>query len=90
LWLLPIFGSPFRDAGYDIRDHRVLEPRFGSEADFRRLVREAGERGMRIVLELVLQHTSDQHPWFQQARADRSSPHRDYYIWSDTPVDDGN
>ncbi|WP_460318133.1 alpha-amylase family protein [Pseudomonas ogarae] len=90
LWLLPIFGSPFRDAGYDVRDHRAIEPRFGSEADFRRLVREAGEYGMRIVLELVLQHTSDQHPWFQQARADRSSPYRDFYIWSDTPVDDGN
>ena len=90
LWLLPIFASPFRDAGYDISDHRQLEPRFGTEEDWRLLLREAGKRGIRVVLELVLQHTSNQHPWFVQARRDRHSRYRDYYIWSDQPVDDGN
>jgi maltose alpha-D-glucosyltransferase/alpha-amylase len=90
LWLLPIFGSPFRDCGYDISDHQAVEPRFGSEADFRRLIDAANQRGIRVIMELVLQHTSDQHPWFQQARRDRHSRYRDYYIWSDQPVDDGN
>ncbi|MDM8191184.1 MULTISPECIES: alpha-amylase family glycosyl hydrolase [Pseudomonas] len=90
LWLLPIFASPFRDARYDVSDHRQLEPRFGTEDDWRLLLREAGKRGIRVVLELVLQHTSNQHPWFVQARRDRHSRYRDYYIWSDQPVDDGN
>lgn len=90
LWLLPIFGSPFRDCGYDVSDHQAVEPRFGSEADFRRLIDAANQRGIRVIMELVLQHTSDQHPWFQQARRDRHSRYRDYYIWSDQPVDDGN
>ncbi|WP_434597869.1 alpha-amylase family protein [Pseudomonas sp. R4-83] len=90
LWLLPIFGSPFRDCGYDVSDHQAVEPRFGSEADFRRLIDAANQRGIRVIMELVLQHTSDQHPWFQKARRDRHSRYRDYYIWSDQPVDDGN
>ena len=90
LWLLPIFGSPFRDAGYDISDHLAIESRFGSEHDFRFLINEASKRGMRVILELVLQHTSDLHPWFFQARRDCSSRYRDYFIWSDKPVEDGN
>lgn len=90
LWLMPIFGSPFRDGGYDVRDHRVVEPRFGSEDDFSLLIDEANKRGMRVILELVLQHTSEQHPWFKQARQDPTSRYRDYYIWSDKPIKDGN
>jgi len=90
LWLMPVYGSPWRDAGYDVSDHLLLAPRFGNEADLRRLVEEANKRGMRMIFELVMQHTSDQHPWFQQARHDRNSPYRDYFIWSDEPIDDGN
>lgn len=90
LWLLPIFGSPFRDCGYDVSDHQAVETRFGSEDDFRRLIDAANQRGLRVIMELVLQHTSDQHTWFEQARRDRHSRYRDYYIWSDEPVDDGN
>lgn len=90
LWLMPIYGSPWRDAGYDVSDHMALEPRFGTEAQLKHLIEEIKKRGMRIILELVMQHTSDQHPWFKQARSSRSSPYRDYFIWSDQPVDDGN
>ncbi|WP_017529066.1 alpha-amylase family protein [Pseudomonas fluorescens] len=90
LWLLPIYGSPFRDCGYDVSDHRAIEPRFGNEEHFRRLIDAANGRGMRVIMELVLQHTSEKHPWFEQARRDRGSRYRDYYIWSDAPVDDGN
>ncbi|TBU77876.1 glycosidase [Pseudomonas daroniae] len=90
LWLMPIYESPWRDAGYDVTDHLALNPRFGSEAQFKALVREMKQRGMRIILELVMQHTSDLHPWFVKARQDRNSPYRDYFIWSDLPVDDGN
>ena len=90
LWLMPIYGSPWRDAGYDVSDHLALEPRFGTEAQLKTLIDEVKRRGMRIILELVMQHTSDEHPWFVQARQDRNSPYRDYFIWSDVPVDDGN
>jgi maltose alpha-D-glucosyltransferase/alpha-amylase len=84
LWLLPIYASPLQDDGYDIADYYHLLPEYGSVDDFRRLVREVHNRGMRIITDLVLNHTSDQHPWFQAARADRHSPYRDYYVWSDT------
>ncbi|HIB8628278.1 alpha-amylase family protein [Pseudomonas aeruginosa] len=90
LWLMPLYRSPFRDAGYDVSDHLALDPRFGSEEDLRRLVSEAGARGMRVILELVVQHTSDQHPWFVSARHDREAPCRDYYLWADRPHEDGN
>lgn len=90
LWLTPIYEACWRDAGYDVTDHRVLDRRFGSETQLLELVHEAKRRGMRIILELVMQHVCDQHPWFVAARNDRSSPYRDYFIWSDTPVDDGN
>ncbi|SFB57491.1 maltose alpha-D-glucosyltransferase/ alpha-amylase [Pseudomonas sp. NFIX10] len=90
LWLMPLYRSPFKDAGYDVSDFMALDPRFGSEEDLRQLVVEARERGMRVILELVAQHTSDQHPWFLRARRDKDSVYRDYYVWSDTPVDDGN
>jgi maltose alpha-D-glucosyltransferase/alpha-amylase len=90
LWLMPIYQSPWRDAGYDVTDHLALDPRFGSEAQFKRLVQEVKQRGMHIILELVVQHASDQHPWFVKARQSRDNPYRDYFIWSDVPVDDGN
>ncbi len=85
LWLLPFFPSPLKDDGYDIADYRGVHPDFGTVEDFRQLVAAAHARGLRIVIELVVNHSSDQHPWFQRARrAPRGSPEREYYVWSDT------
>ena len=84
IWLLPIYPSPLRDDGYDIANYYGILPEYGTLDDFRALVEEIHERGMRVITDLVLNHTSDQHPWFQSARSDRKSPHRDYYVWSDT------
>ncbi len=84
LWMLPFYASPLRDGGYDIADFRQFHPDFGTIDDFRDLVDEAHRRGLRVITELVLNHTSDQHQWFQEARKDRDSPYRDYYVWSDT------
>jgi maltose alpha-D-glucosyltransferase / alpha-amylase len=84
LWLLPFYPSPLRDDGYDIADYRNVNPSYGTMADFRTFVRVARERGLRIITELVVNHTSDQHPWFQRARRARpNSPWRNYYVWSD-------
>lgn len=80
LWLTPIYEACWRDAGYDVTDHRALDRRFGRETQLLELVHEAKRRGMRIILELVMQHVCDQHPWFVAARNDRSSPYRDYLI----------
>ena len=84
IWLLPIYPSPLRDDGYDISDFYGVHPDYGSLADFRTLLSEAHGRGLRVITDLVLNHTSDQHPWFQKARRDRNSPYHDYYVWSDT------
>ena len=84
IWLLPIYPSPLRDDGYDISDFYNIHEQFGSLEDLKALIEGAHQRGIRVILDLVLNHTSDQHPWFQAARADRSSPYRDYYVWSDT------
>jgi maltose alpha-D-glucosyltransferase/alpha-amylase len=85
LWLLPFFPSPLRDDGYDVADYRGIHPAYGTHADFRRLVEEAHRRGIAVLIELVVNHTSDQHPWFQRARrAPPGSRERDYYVWSDT------
>ncbi len=84
LWLLPIYPSPLRDDGYDISDYYNILPVYGDTHDFEALVAAAHRRGMRVIADLVLNHTSDQHPWFQQARRDRNSPFRDYYVWSDS------
>jgi maltose alpha-D-glucosyltransferase/alpha-amylase len=84
IWLLPMYPSPFRDDGYDISDYRGIHPAYGSLGDFERLLRAAHERGLRVITELVLNHTSDQHPWFKEARSARDSPKRDFYVWSDT------
>jgi maltose alpha-D-glucosyltransferase / alpha-amylase len=86
LWLLPFYPSPMRDDGYDISDYRSIHPSYGVLRDFRLLLREAHRRGIRVITELVLAHTSDEHPWFQRARhSPRGSAHRDYYVWNDTP-----
>jgi maltose alpha-D-glucosyltransferase/alpha-amylase len=85
IWLLPFYPSPRRDDGYDISDYRRIHPDYGTMADFRRLVRAAHERGLRVITELVINHTSDQHPWFQRARrAKPGSAARNLYVWSDS------
>src|SRR3954469_25573128 len=85
LWLLPFYPSPLRDDGYDIADYKNVHPAYGRMADFKVFVREAHRRGLRIITELVINHTSDQHPWFQRARlASPGSPERDFYVWSDS------
>ncbi len=84
IWLLPFYPSPLRDDGYDIQDYRSVNPAYGSMQDVRRLVRAAHARGLKIITELVINHTSDQHPWFQRARhAKPGSVWRDFYVWSD-------
>ena len=85
LWLLPFYPSPLRDDGYDIADYKNIHPSYGRMADFKAFVREAHRRKLRVITELVVNHTSDQHPWFQRARRARSgSPWRDFYVWSNT------
>ncbi|MCZ7654805.1 MAG: alpha-amylase family glycosyl hydrolase [Rhodocyclaceae bacterium] len=85
LWLLPFYPSPFRDDGYDISDYRNVHPQYGTRADVKNFVREAHRRGLKVITELVINHTSDQHPWFQAARrAPAGSRKRDFYIWSDS------
>ena len=84
LWLLPFYPSPLRDDGYDISDYRAINPSYGGMHDFRMFVREAHRRNIRVITELVINHTSDQHPWFQRARRAKSrSNFRDFYVWSD-------
>jgi maltose alpha-D-glucosyltransferase / alpha-amylase len=84
LWLLPFFRSPLRDDGYDVADYRAIHPDYGTMADFDRFLEAAHGHGMRVIADLVVNHTSDQHPWFQAARRSPDSPYRDYYVWSDT------
>ncbi len=86
IWLLPFYPSPFRDDGYDVSDYHNINPAYGTRQDFRALVREAHKRGLRVITELVVNHTSDQHPWFQAARrAPKGSDKRNFYVWSDDP-----
>jgi trehalose synthase len=86
LWLLPFYPTPDRDDGYDISDYYGVDPRLGDLGDFVNLVRTATDRGLRIVADLVVNHTSDQHRWFREACGDRDSPYRDFYVWRDEPV----
>lgn len=86
LWLCPIFASPGVDNGYDVSDYRAIDPAFGTLADFDRLLAEVHRRGMRLILDLVPNHTSDQHPWFKASRSSRTHPRRDWYIWRDGTV----
>jgi maltose alpha-D-glucosyltransferase/alpha-amylase len=86
IWILPFYPSPLKDDGYDIATYFAVHPDYGTMADFRSFLREAHRRGIRVITELVLNHTSDQHPWFQQARrAPAGSIQRNYYVWSDSP-----
>ncbi|MGH7467726.1 MAG: maltose alpha-D-glucosyltransferase [Longimicrobiales bacterium] len=86
IWLLPFYPSPWKDDGYDIADYARIHPAYGSMRDFREFLREAHRRGLRVITELVINHTSDQHPWFQRARhAPPGSQSRDFYVWSDSP-----
>ncbi len=89
IWLSPVYASPMVDNGYDISNFRDIAPVFGTLQDFDRLVAEARARGIGIVMDLVVNHTSDQHAWFQAARAGRDSPFRDYYVWRDRAADGG-
>jgi maltose alpha-D-glucosyltransferase/alpha-amylase len=85
IWLLPFYPSPWRDDGYDISDYTGVHPAYGTLEDFRVCLDETHKRGLKVITELVINHTSDQHPWFQRARrAPKSSPERDFYVWSDT------
>jgi maltose alpha-D-glucosyltransferase/alpha-amylase len=87
LWLLPFYPSPLRDDGYDIAEYQSVHPQYGTLEDFQRLLDEAHARGLRVLIELVINHTSDQHAWFQRARtAPRGSPERNWYVWSDDPT----
>ncbi|MDF1504661.1 maltose alpha-D-glucosyltransferase [Roseisolibacter sp. H3M3-2] len=86
IWLLPFYPSPLRDDGYDISDYKAINPTYGTLDDFQRFLDAAHARGIRVITELVINHTSDQHPWFQRARlAPKGSPERDWYVWTDDP-----
>ncbi|STR53780.1 Trehalose synthase [Klebsiella oxytoca] len=88
IWITPFYLTPFLDEGYDVSDHLQVDPRFGQLADIIAFIEQARELGMQVIIELLIQHTSDAHPWFQQARRSRRSPFRDYYLWSDNDDDD--
>jgi alpha-glucosidase len=83
IWLSPIYPSPGRDLGYDVSDHTTVDPLLGSEADFDRLVAACHDRGLKVILDLVLNHTSDEHAWFLASKASREGPYADYYLWRD-------
>jgi maltose alpha-D-glucosyltransferase / alpha-amylase len=86
IWILPFFPSPLRDDGYDISDYNTVNPIYGNLSDFRMFLDAAHQRGIRVIIELIVNHTSDQHPWFQRARkAPPGSSERDFYVWSDSP-----
>jgi trehalose synthase len=90
LWLMPFYPSPDQDDGYDVTDFYGVDPRLGTLGQFVEVVRTARDRGLRVIIDLVVNHTSDQHPWFQAARADRASPYRDWYVWADEPPEDND
>jgi len=84
IWLMPFFPSPLRDDGYDIADYNSVHPSYGTLEDFRKFLESAHERGIRVIIEFVANHTSDQHPWFKESRSSPDNPRRDWYVWSDT------
>jgi maltose alpha-D-glucosyltransferase/alpha-amylase len=84
VWLMPFFPSPLRDDGYDISDYRSVHPSYGTLEDFKSFLAIAHDRSIRVIIEMVLNHTSDQHPWFHESRSSRANPKRDWYVWSDT------
>ena len=85
IWLLPFYSSPYRDGGYDVADHLTVDARFGDAADLAILLNKAESLGLRVIIDLIPQHTSTEHRWFQEARSDPRSPYRDYYVWADEP-----
>lgn len=89
LWLMPFYPTPDRDDGYDITDFYGVDPRLGNHGDFVEVIRTAHDRGMRVIVDLVVNHTSDRHPWFQKAKRSVNSPYRDFYIWRDDPPPKG-
>jgi trehalose synthase len=89
LWLMPFFPTPDRDDGYDITDFYAVDPRLGTLGDLVELIRTARDRGMRVIADLVVNHTSAEHPWFKESRSSRDSPKRDWYVWQDDPPADG-
>src|SRR5437879_8319360 len=82
LWILPMYPSPLRDDGYDISDFYAIHPSYGSVEDFQKFLDAAHARDLRVITDLVMNHTSDQHPWFQASRSDPTSPYADYYVWN--------
>ncbi len=84
IWLLPFYPSPLRDDGYDIADYSAVHPSYGSLEDFKTFLKAAHDRSIRVIIEMVLNHTSDQHPWFKEARSSQENPKRDWYVWSQT------
>jgi maltose alpha-D-glucosyltransferase/alpha-amylase len=86
IWLMPMYPSPYQDDGYDIADFTAVHQDYGTINDFTRFIEVAHEKGLRVIADLVMNHTSDQHEWFQSARCDPNSPYRDYYVWSDDPT----
>ncbi len=87
LWLLPFYPSPNRDNGFDVMDYYNVDQRLGTLDDFVKMLKKAAQLGIRVVIDLVVNHTSHEHPWFQEARKDRSSPFREFYVWSDHPLE---
>ena len=87
IWLSPIYPTPDADFGYDVADYMGIDPKFGSLEVFDRLIKEAHARGLRIVMDLVLNHSSDQHPWFLESKKSKDNPYRDWYIWKDAKPD---
>ncbi len=85
IWLLPIYPSPLKDDGYDVASYYSIHPTYGQLEDFQMTLEAVHQRGMRLIVDMVMNHTSDQHPWFQEARRSKDSPLRDYYVWSATP-----
>lgn len=83
IWLSPVYRSPQDDNGYDISDYQDIDPMFGTMEDMEELIRTAGQYGIKIVMDLVLNHTSDEHPWFMEARKNKENPYHDYYVWRD-------
>lgn len=90
IWLMPFQPSPRRDGGYDVADYYGVDPRYGTLGDFVEFTHACRQRGLRVLIDLVVNHTSDQHPWFQSARGDPKSPYRDWYVWSKTKPADAN
>ena len=89
VWISPFFKSPMKDFGYDISDYRDIDPMFGNIDDFDQLIAEAHQRDIKIIIDQVLSHTSNQHPWFVASREDKTNPKADWYVWAD-PKPDGS